>query len=223
MDRAAQSKIGRPSIPTLTFGLIMTDVDLDGDLDIFVANGHIDEDAERVQEGVSYRQYPQLFVNQRGGLFADNGPPVDLRLVARGLAVADHDRDGDEDLIVTENGGPAYLLRNDQSPGRRSVRIRLEGTESNRDALGAQVTGVAQARRMHRRVRTGSSYLSSSDKGLTFGLGGASVLDTLLVRWPSGRIQEFTDLPAGYEFRIVESTGIVDSTSFRPPSGINRK
>ncbi len=221
MDRAAQSKIGRPSIPTLTFGLLLTDVDLDGDLDVFVANGHIDEDAERVQEGVSYRQYPQLFLNQSDGSFSDVGPPVELRMIARGLAASDYDRDGDEDLVITENGGPAYLLRNDQTGGN-AVRVRLEGRAGNRDAIGSDVTAVVGVRRLYRRIRSGSSYLSSSDKTISLGLNGASRLDTLTVKWPGGEAQSFSGLPAGSEITIVEGVGVTETVELTqdPRGGI---
>ncbi|MDX1429691.1 MAG: CRTAC1 family protein [Rhodothermales bacterium] len=207
MDRAAQSRIGRPSIPTLTFGLVMTDADADGDLDVFVANGHIDEDAERVQEGVSYRQYPQLFVNDGNGRFEDFGPPVPRRIVARGLASADYDRDGDEDLIITENGGPVYLLRNDQVDAN-ALRLVLVGEGGNRGALGAKVE-VFAGRRIVRRVRTGSSYLSCSERALTIGLGDNVAADSILIRWPSRNSESVTDLAGGFEYHIAEGEGVV--------------
>ncbi len=215
MDRASQSQAGRPSLPTLTFGLCLFDPDLDGDLDLFLANGHISPDVERVQEGVYYRQHPQLFVNAGGGRFAEHTPPVAAPMVARAVATADYDRDGDVDLLVTENGGPVHLLRNDQ-PGGRSLRVRLEGRQGNRDALGAHVTAVVGTTRMERRVRTGSSFLASSDKTLTFGLGAAPQVDTLTVWWPGGQVEQFTALPAAREVHIAEGAGLIDTQSLHP-------
>jgi hypothetical protein len=217
MDRAGRSRIGRPSLPVLTFGLILTDADVDGDLDVFAANGHIDESGEFPEEGVFFRQHPQLFVNQGDGRFEDRGPPVDVKLVARAVAAADFDRDGDEDLLVTENGGRAHLLRNDQAGGQ-AVRVRLKGREGNRDALGAYVTAMVRGRRLYRRVRTGSGFLSSSEKALTFGLGDAPGLDTLTVFWPGGKVERYTDLPAQHEIRIVEGEGIQETIALANPS-----
>lgn len=212
VDRAAQSQVGLPSLPTLTFGLCLFDADLDGDLDIFLANGHISPDVEGTAEGLSYRQAPQLFLNDGDGFFSEYAFSLAAPMVARGAALADYDRDGDEDVLVTENAGPVHLLRN-ETQGGASVRVRLEGVRSARDALGAQVTAVAGARRMTRRVRTGSSYLVSSEKALTFGLGGAAQADTLIVEWPGGDATRHANIPAGREVHIVEGSGIAETVT----------
>ena len=210
MDRAAQSQVGRPSLPTLTFGLCLFDADLDGDMDIFLANGHISPDVEGFSEGVFYRQEPQLFLNAGDGHFSEYEYPIAEPIIARAAALADYDRDGDEDILVTENGGPVHLLRNEVQGGA-FLRVRLQGERGNRDALGAHVTAVAGDRRMQRRVRTGSSYLVSSDKALTFGLGAAVQVDTLVVHWPGGETVRYANLPAGREVHIVEGSDVVET------------
>ena len=206
VDRAVQAKVGRPSFPTLTFGLCLFDADLDGHLDLFAANGHITEEVEGMEEGIHFRQAPHLFINTADSRFIEHAPAITEPMVARAVATADFDRDGDVDLLVTENGGPAHLLRNEQH-GHRALRVLLEGSQGNRDALGAHVTAVVGENRMHRRVRTGSSYLSSSEKALTFGLGAATKVDTLTVWWPGGQVEFFVDLPAHSEVYIAEGSG----------------
>ena len=217
VDRAAVSRVGQASLMTLTFGLVLFDADLDGYLDLFAANGHIAEEVEKLQDGITYRQQQQLFMNQRDGRFVDvsgslEGAFTD-RIVARGVAYADYDRDGDLDLLLTENGGPVRLWRNEIINGRRRpgdvsfLRVRLEGAESNRDALGAQIVAVVGENRMTRRVRTGSSFLSQSELPITFGLDGASGLDSLLVYWPSGHTDAFAGLEANQQVWIREGTG----------------
>ena len=212
-DRAAASRIGRPSLTTLAFGVLLFDADLDTDLDLFVANGHVY--LEPI-DGSGYRQPPHLFVNDGDGTFADMADSIGgvfrEPIVARAVAKADYDRDGDLDLLVTENNGPVHLFRND-SRGGGVLRVRLEATSRNRDALGAQVTAVVGAARLQRRVRTGSGYLSQSEKTLTFGLGSASQVDTLRVRWPSGHTETFTDLPAGHEIHLIEGEAEVLRTA----------
>ena len=212
-DRAAVSKVGRPSLLTLTFGLFLFDADLDGWLDLFLANGHIAEDVERVQDGIGYRQRAQLFLNRQDGTFEEvsrnAGPAFDEALIARGAAYGDYDRDGDLDVLVTENGGRARLWRNDLAD-EPFLRVTLEGRESNRDGIGASLAAYADGLRIARRVRTGSSYLSQSEKAVTFGLGGAAQVDSLVVRWPSGIAGRFEDVAADQHVRIVEGRGALE-------------
>ncbi len=209
LDRAAQSQVGLPSLPTLTFGLCLFDADLDGDMDIFLANGHISPDVEGTAEGLFYRQEPQLFLNAGDGHFSEYEYPISEPIIARAAALADYDRDGDEDILITENAGPVHLLRN-EAQGGAFLRVRLQGVHGNRDALGAHVTAVTGDRRMQRRVRTGSSYLASSDKALTFGLGEAVQVDTLVVRWPGGETARYANLLAGSEVHIVEGSDVAE-------------
>lgn len=200
LDRAAVSKVGYPSLPTLTFGLFLFDADLDADLDLFAANGHVYPDRTKVQENIEYRQRSQLFLGYGDGTF-DEAPAdgaLAQKMVARGAAYADYDRDGDLDVLITENNGSAHLWRNDlnplRHPGVTFLRVELEGAGS--EALGARVEVVTGGLRQERRVRTGSGYLSQSEKVVTFGLGGAPAADSLVVHWPDGRVDRHTDVSA---------------------------
>jgi hypothetical protein len=128
--------------------------------------------------------------------------------VGRGLAYGDFDRDGDLDLLMTTNNGPAYLYRNDQTAGNRSIRITLVGTKSNRDAIGALVKIVHGSVTQSRLVKSGSSYLSQSELPVTFGIGKRDKLDRLVIEWPSGRTEEYKNLATGHAYECVESNGI---------------
>lgn len=209
VDRSAISGIGAPSRLTLTFGLFLFDAELDGDLDLLAANGHLQEEISEVRDGVSFRQPAQLFLNQGHGAFQAYRPMAKgvfaQPMVARGAAHGDYDADGDSDVLITENGGPVHLWRNDSRRGH-FLRVRLEGRQSNRDGVGARVVAVADGRRVMRRVRAGASYLSASDKVLTFGLGRAAQADSLLVHWPSGHTDRLAGVAAGQTLRIVEGS-----------------
>ncbi|MDX1545859.1 MAG: CRTAC1 family protein [Rhodothermales bacterium] len=206
-ERAAVSRIGRPSLPTLTFGLFLFDADLDGDLDLFAANGHITPEVDGLEAHITYRQRPQLFLNDGAGTFAEMLPgegPLAQPLVARGAAYGDYDADGDLDVLVTENGGPAHLWRNDTAGGTALV-VHLAGRPPNRDALGARVALWAGGLMQERTVRTGSSYLSQSQRTPVFGLGGARP-DSLTVYWPGGGVSRFGGLPADGAVWIDQET-----------------
>ena len=139
-DVATQSGVGMASKDKLGFGCVFLDADLDGALDLAVVNGHIDETVRNIRGNVGYAQPPELFLNDGKGKFRDVASQLGMQFgqpkVGRGLAYGDFDRDGDLDLLMTTNNGPAYLYRNDQSAGNKSVRFQLTGTKSNRDALG---------------------------------------------------------------------------------------
>lgn len=216
LDRAGASRVGYDSMLSLTFGLFLFDVDRDGFLDLFVANGHVYPDRTGDRDDITYRQHPQLFVNRGDGTFRElshvPGGLLDSAYVARGAAYGDYDRDGDQDVILTENDGPVHLWRNDSSGGH-FLRIRLTGRSSNRDALGAEVTALAGGERMRRRVQTGSSYLSQSETVVTFGLGGADRVDSLIVDWPSGRTDRFAGLAADRQIHLVEGSDRVTRDS----------
>ncbi|MCY4233444.1 MAG: CRTAC1 family protein [Bacteroidetes bacterium] len=197
-ERAAVSQIGRPSLPTLTFGIVLADFDLDGDLDLVTANGHITEDIGEVEEGITFKQQAQLYTNTGAGRFAiiePSGVFADS-MVARGASWADYDRDGDPDLLITENGGPVHLWRNDTESGN-SLTVTLRGTQSNRDAIGSRVRVKANHQWQERYLRLGTSYLSQSQLSPMFGIGNAESIDSLEVLWPSGEKEVFTDIPSG--------------------------
>jgi hypothetical protein len=211
-DVAIQAGVGQPSRNTLGFGCAFADIDLDGALDLVVANGHIDETVRNIRGNVGYAQAPHLFLNRGNGTFRDvasaAGADFASPKVGRGLAFGDFDRDGDLDLLITTNNGPAQLLRNDQLAGNLSIRFRLQGTISNRDAIGASVrltlNGVSQSRL----VKTGSSYLSQSELPVTFGVGKHDRVERVIVTWPNGRTEEFKNLATGRAYECVEGRGI---------------
>ena len=211
-DIAMPSGLGAASRSTLGFGCAFFDADLDGWLDLAVANGHIDETVRNIRGNVGYAQPPQLFLNQRGENFRDVahelGGGFDTPIVGRGLACGDFDRDGDLDLLVTTNNGPAYLFRNEQTAGNRSIRLQLVGTKSNRDAIGAFVR-VHDGRLVQMRlVHGGSSYLSQSELAVTFGVGKTEHIERITIDWPSGRTEEYKNLATGQAYEVVETKGI---------------
>ena len=217
-DVASQTGIGAASKNTLGFGCAFFDADLDGNLDLAVANGHIDDTVRNIRGNVGYAQPPQLFLNDGHGRFNDIAATLGADFaspkVGRGLAYGDFDRDGDLDLLLTTNNGPAYLYRNDLAGGNRSIRFRLVGTKSNRDAIGAVVRIEAGGVTQSRRVKSGSSYLSQSELPVTFGLGKRDRIDRAEIEWPSGRSEEFKNLPAGQLHECTESKGHTSTGSF---------
>ena len=213
IDEAPRSQIGRATRLTLTFGCFFFDFDLDGWPDIFAANGHVADDVERVQSRVTYAQRPQLFRNFGQGDFeeivASDRSALQTPMVGRGAAYADADNDGDLDVLVTANGGPARLLRNDGGNANHVLRVRTIGTASNRDGIGARVEVRAGGDTRWQTVKTGSSYLSQSELTLTFGLGPAATLSTVRVAWPSGQVDTVDDVDADQTITIEEGAGLV--------------
>ena len=205
MDRASTSLIGQPTLNTLTFGLFLFDMDLDSDLDLLVANGHVQTHIARIVEGATFRQRSQIFLNMGDGRFDELVPegPMLNAMVARGAAYGDYDKDGDQDVLITENNGPAHLWRN-ESRNSRWLRVRVEGRESNRDGYGARIVVSADSLKMVREVRSGSSFLSHPETVATFGLGSSSNPDSITVYWPSGVTDHIHSVEANTEVRIIE-------------------
>jgi len=209
-DRAAASRIGQPSIMMLTFGIFLFDVEYDGDLDMMTANGHIWAIKPSL-DGSSFRQRPRLFLNSGDGTFADaplvKGSIFEQKIVARGASYGDYDRDGDLDVLFTENNGPAHLWENQLSDANY-LRVRLEGKASNKEGISSQLVAVIAGKRMYRRIRTGSSYLSLSEKVASFGLGNSTSVDSLLVQWPNSRQMDILlDIESNQEIKVIEGTG----------------
>ena len=213
IDEAPSSTIGKVSLLRLTFAAFFFDYDLDGRLDIFAANGHVADDISAVQPRVTYAQPPHLFRNAGGGKFEDASPTAGKAMlapmVARGAAYGDYDGDGDPDLLVTVNNGPARLLRNDGGERQHRLRLRLAGTKSNRDAIGAfaRVTHAAGTSPWMM-VKTGSSYCSQSEMPLTFGLGTADRVTRIEVKWPDGRLETLPGTTSNQAITIEEGKGI---------------
>jgi enediyne biosynthesis protein E4 len=200
-DVATPAGIGPASRNSLGFGCAFFDVDLDGHLDLMAVNGHIDDTVRHIRGNVGYAQSPHLFLNNGKGSFRDvagqAGAAFAAPRVGRGLACGDFDRDGDVDILVTSNQGSPALYRNDVRTGFRGLRLRLIGTKSNRDAIGAAVRVSTPDGTQSRTVKTGSSYLSQSELTLTFGLGSRDAADRLMIYWPSGATQEFKNVRSG--------------------------
>ncbi len=213
VDEAPSSTIGRASLLSLTFGAFFIDYDLDGWDDIFAANGHIEPDINRIQPKVSYRESPLLFRNQGNGHFEnvsnDVGPDFRRAIVARGAAYADYDHDGDLDLLVSTNDGPAVLYTNNGGNQNNWLSVRLNGTKSNRSGLGAIVRVESPLGKQWKVVHSGSSYCSQSDLALTFGLRRDRAASNITVEWPSGTRQQFKNVAADQFLTIDESRGIV--------------
>lgn len=204
---AGSKGLGDMPVERLGFGIGFLDFDLDTWPDIFIANGHVNDDLERTDQ-IPYAQTAQLFRNQGRGKFADAsanlGSYAGAPRVGRGAAFGDYDNDGDTDILVSNNGQAPALLRNDQATGRRWLGVRCVGKVSNRSGLGALVTVKTPGRTQTREVRTAGSYLSSNDPRLIFGLGEADRVQSLTVRWPSGRVQELTNLSVERYITVTE-------------------
>ncbi|HLG55339.1 MAG TPA: CRTAC1 family protein [Vicinamibacterales bacterium] len=214
-DVATRAGIGGPSLNRLGFGCVFADFDLDGALDLVVANGHIDDTVRNIRGNVGYAQTPLLFRNQGNATFrevaAQAGSGFTQPRVGRGLAVGDFDRDGDVDLLMTTNNGPAVLFRNDQKSGHRSLRVRLVGTTSNRDAIGATVRIFHGGTSQSRMVKSGSSYLSQSELPITFGVGTRDRVDRMVVTWPNGKTEDFSNVATGKSYDCTEGKGIAET------------
>lgn len=213
-DRGTAANVAEPSRPFTTFGCLFADLDNDGWLDIIAANGHIDDKAEK-GDPVPLRQRP-LFLHNDGGHAFKEAKLYETPLVGRGLATADWDRDGAVDVAITTNGGAPVLLRNTGGSGH-SLRLVLEGTKSNRSAIGAVVEAEVGKRVLHRRVKSGSSYLSACELPLTLGLGNATQVDRLTLRWPNGAEEKLPALTAGNEYHIREGSGVTATIPLRVP------
>lgn len=211
-DVALRAGVGLPSLNTLGFGCVFADMNLDGLEDLAVANGHIDDLVQSVSTKISYAQPPQLFLNKGSGYFsniaAEIGPDFARPRVSRGLCYADFDRDGDIDLLMTTNNGPACLFRNDLLVRNNSIRFHLIGTKSNRDGIGTIVRIFHNGGEQSQMVKTGSSYLSQSELPVTFGLGQNGQIDRAVIEWPSGRSEEHKALRAGHTYICTETKGI---------------
>jgi hypothetical protein len=211
LDESPKSGVGPTSFLSLTFGVFFFDADLDGRMDLLLANGHVEPTVQEVQKDVTYKQTPILYINSGDGHFAplgDRAGELSKPLVARGAAYADLDGDGDLDVVLVENGGPARVYRNPTNSPGRSVRLRLTGAgKANRDAIGSRVTATIGGRTLTQQVSGGQSYLSASEKTLTFGIGGAAKIDTLEIRWPDGATETLRDVPGGARLAIREQGG----------------
>jgi hypothetical protein len=214
-DEAPKSGIGKMSAQSLTFACFFFDYDLDGLLDIFAANGHVSDDISVVQPNVKYAQPPHLFRNRGKKKFEETtrtlGRALNRAVVGRGAAYGDFDNDGDLDLLITANNGPARLLRNDNANQNDVLRVRTIGSKSNHDGIGGKVrVKTSRGANLSGMVRTGSSYCSQSEMPLTFGLGAPQegITLSLEVIWPSGRKETVADLKPNQSVTVQEGKGV---------------
>ena len=221
VDEAPRSEIGRASLLTLGFGCFFFDYDLDGWPDILIANGHIDSDIQRVQPNVKYAMPPHLFRNVGKGNFEEVtkslGAAFATPRVGRGAAYADISNRGRLDLLLSTNGGAVYLFQNEASGAAatsKSLRVRLVGTQSNRDGIGAVVKVSAGSDWQSQMMRSGSSYLSASELVLTYGLAQHDHADTIDIRWPSGQVEKLSNVAAGQTITVMEGKGITSTLKY---------
>jgi hypothetical protein len=214
-----ESGIGFPTLPFVGFGASFLDFDNDAQLDLAIVNGHIMDNAPAFRSGATHAQRNLLFRNTTLRRFVETGraagPGFALEKVSRGLASGDIDNDGDLDLLVTNNGQTADLLRNDGGNRGNALLIRLIGARGNPEAVGASVRVTAGSRTQRRDVRAGSSYLGQSDLRVHVGLGTAARADRLDVHWPGGRVETLRDVPANQIVTVRQGGGIVAQTPFR--------
>jgi len=215
-DEAIVTGIGPASRSVLTFGLFLFDADLDGRLDLLQANGHVEDAINRVQPSQQHAQAAQLFWNCGAACPRDFVPlpasatgDLTRPLVGRGAAYADIDGDGDQDVALTQAGGPPLLLRNDQASGHAWLRVRLIGRPPNTDGIGARVRLEAGGHSQERQVSPVRSYLSQTESTLTFGIGAAELVERLEVTFPDGSVQVLEDVQPGQELVLTQAQAAV--------------
>jgi hypothetical protein len=216
IDEGPATNVGRETMQSLTFAAFFFDYDLDGLPDIFMANGHVADDINKVQPKITYAMRPQLFHNDGKKKFTEVsrkvGKPFAKPIVARGAAYGDFDNDGDLDVMVTTSGGPAYLLRNDGGNQARFAKFKIVGAGTNKDGIGAKVTVfLPDGTKQWQAVHSGSSYCSQSELPLTFGLGRNDKIDRVEIEWPNGKVEKLTNLAANQLYVIKEGSGVSES------------
>lgn len=216
IDESPSSNIGQATLLSLTFGLFFFDYDLDGKPDIFLANGHVADDINAVQPKITYAMAPKLFHNEGKRKFTEAtkkaGKPFAKPVVARGAAYADYDNDGDLDVLVTTNGGPAHLLRNEGGNQQRFVRFKTSGDKANRDGIGTKITVFAgDGSKQWQVVHSGSSYCSQSELALTFGLGRNEKIDHIEIEWPNNTVETIKNIAINQLHILKEGKGVAES------------
>ena len=192
----------------MTFGCFFFDFDLDGKLDIFTANGHLENEINLVQSEVTYKQAPHLFRNIGNAKFVDvanQNTELMEPIVGRGAAYGDIDNDGDWDLVVTNCNGHPRLFRNDRETPHSWIKIKLIGKKSNRDGIGSRVKVTTESGFQLRTLRSGSSYCSQSELSIIFGLGNDRHIRQIDINWPSGLVTSLTEVTLNQSIIIEEN------------------
>jgi hypothetical protein len=201
-------------------GVGFLDADNDGWMDLFVANGHVYPEADRIPGIIGFKQRNLLYRNLGNGRFADvsatAGPGLKAEGSSHGTAFADYDNDGDVDIAVSNNNAPPNLLRNQGGNKKNWIAVKLVGTRSNRSAIGARVRVTVGGQSQMQEVTSGSSFMSQNDLRLHFGLGAAKSADMLEVLWPSGARENFPNVPGNQFIRIREGSGALERIEFKP-------
>jgi hypothetical protein len=217
-DLTYPAGIGDVTWPFTTFGAKFLDYDNDGWKDIFFANGQTFPQMDRYPTGITYAERKLLFHNRHDGKFDEvglrAGPGLALKKVSRGLATADYDNDGDLEIMVSNMNDSPELLRHARKNPYHSVLVKTLGTQSNRDGIGTKVTLAAGGLTQYDEVRSGGSYLSSSDLRVHFGLGAATKIDRLELHWPSGQTDVVPSPPLDHLLVVKEGQGLVESKPF---------
>lgn len=212
------SGLGEATLPFVGFGTAFLDYDNDGDLDLSIANGDVIDNIKRVRDNTSYEQLNLLLRNDGAGRFASvgpaSGPGFALKKPSRALATGDLDNDGDLDILISNVGGTADLLRNDGGKSANSILVRTVGSKSNRDGIGARLKLFINGKILVRNVKAGSSYLAQNDLRVHFGLGEARRAERLEVRWPNGAVDAIENVQAGQILTVREGSGVASRQPF---------
>jgi hypothetical protein len=219
-DVSYDAGVAVASLPWVKWGTAFFDLDNDGWLDLISVNGQVYPQVDQLPSGARYRQPKNLFMNQRNGTFCDAGalagPALQVPRVSRGLALADLDNDGNVDVIIADLDGEPMILKNPGLPGKHWVSFELAGTKSNRLAIGARLKLVAGGMTQTSEIFSGGSYLSNHDFRVHLGLNDATKIDSLEIRWPSGKVETIKDLKADQFYAVLEGSGIVDRDKIVP-------
>jgi enediyne biosynthesis protein E4 len=223
-DASYKSGVALPSLPYVKWGTVFLDADNDGWLDLIVVGGHVYPQVDTLPSGARYKEPKVLQLNQKNGTFCDaseeTGPAMRIPRVSRGVAAGDLFNDGNVDIVVEDLAGEPMILKNNGIAGRNWVSFELQGTKSNRLAIGARLKVVAGGMTQTEEIHSGGSYLSQNDLRVHFGLNTATKIDSVEIRWPSGKIETLKNLDSDKFYSILEGQGIVPAEKIRPSTSV---
>lgn len=226
-DVSHKSGVTLPSLPYVKWGTAFFDADNDGWLDLIVVSGHVYPQVDTLPAGARYKEPKVLELNQGDGTFCDAseqaGPALGIPRVSRGVAAGDLFDDGNIDLVIEDLAGQPMILRNRGVPGRHWVSFELQGTKSNRLAIGARLKITAGGMTQTEEIHSGGSYLSQNDLRVHFGLNTATKIEAVEIRWPSGKVEILKNLDPDKFYSVLEGRGIVPAETVRPRSSVSRE